>query len=191
MSKDIYTIVVGAGISLIFFILEKAVENIPEEAAIVGCIVGGSILFFGVYKIVKSKTTKRESRIASVKEEMKRMGTGILLFLSDRESHNPLNIPSWHDPRWNSWNGERRHEEQIRYQQKVNEYERETMGLYEARFDGDVIYLVEEAIRLGYRDDELEKYYKHPTNRLGAETVGKLLNALAKYIGNDYESSGK
>ena len=47
------------------------------------------------------------------------------------------------------------------------------------RFAAKVNYLVREARKLGYEDEELDSLYKHPTNRLGIEVLSDKMGALS------------
>jgi len=67
------------------------------------------------------------------------------------------------------------------------DYSTETMNLYNQQFASRVIHLTEQGIGFGYRDQELVRFYEHPTNQLGIEEVAKRLGALGKTIRQDYE----
>ena len=62
------------------------------------------------------------------------------------------------------------------------DYSTQTMALYSRRFGARVIAMRNELAVEGFRDDELDGSYKHPTNPIGIRIVAESLGALAHQL---------
>jgi hypothetical protein len=161
------------------------VKTMPLVWAIVGGSVGGIFIVYGIVGYLVAPKAKKANKIPETVQEMKSIADEISRFVSSRRQYDPSNRPSWLVPGSDSWDEERRNEEVRRHTQQMTDFFSETMNLYRERFAGVVIHLVEEVMRLGYRDDELERYHQRPGNIFGIETVANRLSALAQRIGED------
>lgn len=179
--KEIGAIFAGIGFNIIFVIVQITVKTMPLAASIFGYFIGTVLIIIGVvFLFVKPKGTDTRMIFA---RNMQTLANEISQFLSERKRYDPSHTPHWYNPRWDSWDEERRREEFQKYSQNIVDYLSQTMSLYQERFAGKVIHLIEEAIRLDYHDEELERFYKHPTNTIGLEIVANRLSALAERIG--------
>ena len=91
----------------------------------------------------------------------------ILRFIADRERESPSL------PRRETWS--RDVDVMIRYSQ-------ETLALYSQRFGARVIALRNELAERGFADQQLDRFYEHPTNPIGMRIVGDRIGALAETL---------
>ena len=102
-----------------------------------------------------------------LKQNVKNLSSEILNFLVDRRRNEPqlLKKDTWH----------RDTEFMIKYSQ-------ETMNQYSIKFAARVLSARESLFSRGLHDEELDRFYKHPTNPIGIRIVGEHLGALAERL---------
>lgn len=119
---------------------------------------------------------RKKYGVAELASDMETMSANLADFVGERERYDPINRIKMNKP---NWDDDRKHEEWEEQTQELIEYASATMGVYRRRFASKVTYLVKEARKLGYQDEELDSLYKHPTNRLGIEMLSDRLGALS------------
>ena len=134
-----------------------------------------STFVLGVYIILRS-ARKPNINLSELANDMDIISKDIAQFLSERQRYDRTLEMPYADLKWSE---KRKHEEWQRQTQKITNHHTETMSIYRERFAGKVMHLVEEAKRLGYMDEELNRYYEYPTNTLGIESVSNRMKVLA------------
>jgi len=114
-----------------------------------------------------SKPITDQSALLDLKRRASVLSAEILQFLTQRQSGEP---PL---PRPDTWDKDVSAEIQ---------YMGQTMALYTQRFASSVIAIHDELAKSGFKDNELDRSYEHPTNPLGVQAVGEHLGALAEQI---------
>jgi hypothetical protein len=114
-----------------------------------------------------------EARLAAtphpgLKLRVSTLSAEILAFLADRERHGPPIMP-----RKDHWTEDTA---------IIIGYFEETMRLYSQRFAARVIAARNELAEQGLRDEELDRFYDHPTNPIGVRMVGERIGALAERL---------
>jgi hypothetical protein len=103
----------------------------------------------------------------SLKQRALRLSNEVLRFLVERQANEvPL-------PRAETWD---------RDTQAMIGYMQQTMALYSERFGARVIAIRNELATEGLRDQELDRFYEHPTNPIGIRIVGERIGALAQQL---------
>jgi len=137
-------------------------------------IVLGCVSF--VVLVVWLVKGRKRYGVAELASDMETMSASLADFVGERGRSDPVNRIKMPRP---NWDDERRHEEWEDRTQELMEYASETVRIYRRRFAAKVNYLVREARKLGYEDEELDSLYKHPTNRLGIEVLSDKMGALS------------
>ena len=114
--------------------------------------------------------------IAELASDMETMSANLVDFVGERQRSDPINRIKMPRP---NWDDERKHEAREEQKQELIEYGSETMRIYRRRFASKVTYLVKEARKLGYQDEDLDSLYEHPVNRLVIEMISDKMGALS------------
>ncbi len=122
-------------------------------------------------KISNYNTTTKSGTSTSVNNDLKIkskiLSSDILGFILQRERDNPIYI------RTGDWKKET---------ETQSRYSTETMGLYSKQFAARVIATRNLLAKQGLVDQELDRFYEHPTNPIGIRTVGERIGALAEQL---------
>jgi len=110
---------------------------------------------------------KKNGNEDSLKKDIQHLSTEILNFIADRKRNEPQL------PKKDSW--QRDTELMIKYSQ-------ETMNQYSIKFAVRVISARNSLFSRGLFDEELDKFYEHPTNLIGIRIVGERLGALSEKL---------
>lgn len=114
----------------------------------------------------KSPGTKNGNE-DSLEQNIKKLSTEILNFLADRKRNEPQL------PKKDTWH--RDTELMIKYSQEI-------MNQYSIKFAVQVISARNSLFSRGLCDEELDKFYEHPTNAIGIRIVGERLGALSEKL---------
>lgn len=140
--------------------------------AAVGIIFKEILINLGkdLYGILKSRFRKSHKSDVDLKREIILLYKNIIEFLETRRRAEPqVDFKNF----------------KISTQNRIN-YSSETMSFYDSNFGAKVIITREEFLRKGIRSNELEKFYRHPTNPLGIREVA---NGLAELAGKLEETA--
>jgi len=119
---------------------------------------------FGFIHFKKESVTQTQQ---ALKERAKELSKEILEFLADRERSAPRL------PQKETWNIDT---------ELMLRHLKETMNQYSIKFASRVITIRNEFSSLGLIDEELDKFYEHPTNFIGIRIIGERLGALAEQL---------
>lgn len=171
-------IVIGAGLALVFLVLQLTVKSMPLYGAVIGFVIGGLLVVGGTVALF----LPRRRPLEEIGKDMVSLADELQRFLSDRERGDTTRTPRFHDPRWETWGEDQRRQAFNEYSERMTRYSTETYALYRERFASKVIHLVEEALRRGYRDEELHRYYEHPINSIAMGIVASRIGALGQRL---------
>ena len=144
-------------------------------------LIGLGAIYFIILISLVLKGRKRYG-VAELASEMETMSANLADFVGERGRSDPTNRIKMPKP---NWDDDRKREEWEAKTQELIEYSSETMRIYRRRFGGKVTYLVKEARKSGYQDEELDRLYQHPTNRLGIEMLSDRIGALSLRMEKD------
>lgn len=103
----------------------------------------------------------------SLRQNIKNLSTEILNFLADRRRNEPQM------PKKDTWH---------RDTELMIKYSQETMNQYSIKFAARVLSARNSLFSRGLCDEELDKFYEHPTNAIGIRIVGERLGALSEKL---------
>jgi hypothetical protein len=125
---------------------------------------------------------RKKYGVAGLASDMETMSPNLADFIEERGRADPTNRIKMPKP---NWDDDRKHEEWEEQRRELIEYGRETMRIYGRRFAARVAYLVREARKLGYEDEELDRLYQHRTNRLSIGMLSDKMGALSLRMRKD------
>jgi hypothetical protein len=141
--------------------------------------LGGVSLIILIVLLLKGR---KKYGVAELASDMATMSAELADFIGERGSYDPINRIKMPKP---NWDDNRKHEEWQERTEELIGYSSATMAIYRERFARKVIYLVEEARKLGYQDKELDRVYQHPTNPLGIGMLSDRMGALSLRMEKD------
>ncbi len=105
----------------------------------------------------------------SLKNKALLLSKEILLFLGERQANEPESVVD----RMLSW--DRDFDKPIKYSQ-------ETMSIYSERFGARVNEMRNAFAREGLKDEQLDRFFEHPTNPTSIRIIGERIGALAEQL---------
>lgn len=109
----------------------------------------------------------------SLKRRLSELSADIFSFLAARQAAEPESpIPSTPNFR----------QEMEKYFAGLPSYLEQTMTLYDQSFTKRVEAIHDALIKQGIRDDQLDEYYKDPTNKFGIEILARRLGVIAENL---------
>lgn len=103
----------------------------------------------------------------TLKERGQNLSKEILEFLADRERSEPRS------PHPETWNLDT---------ELMRRHSRETMNQYSIKFASHVIAIRNELTSVNLKDEDLNRFYEHPTNPIGIRIVGERIGALSEKL---------
>jgi len=148
---------------------KKFKKKLKEKKAVAiiliafGAIIGIATLWRSWDYIYYKFVAKPGLRDLQLKDQTFELCRDLAQFVTDRRKNEP-------EIDFNDWEGST---------QRSIEYSQESINLYYERFAPDVAILREEFLTRGMWNDEIERFYKHPTNYLGLQELTLKLAELA------------
>ena len=157
--------------------LDKALKSVKNQWIVVWIILA-LLLIQALGNVADTIQTLDDFRIRyfspkeiSEEEELRNraleLSESILRFVHERRQNEPQTD-------FHNWN---------EYIEASSKYSQETQSIFYTNFSSEVIYLRNEFLKRGIKDEEFEMFYKRPTNPIGLEIVGSRLGALAYQLG--------